>query len=151
MNAFIQNDGGRAEAGFKGNASDCVTRSISIASGMDYLTIYNALALVNKSTRRGSRTTKSVGRKSARNGIYTQRSIFKEFMRSLNFRWVACMGIGTGCTVHLCAEELPAGNLVVAVSRHYTAMIDGVIHDTYDPSRDGKRCVYGYWIIGGQE
>jgi hypothetical protein len=25
------------------------------------------------------------------------------------------------------------------------AVIDGVIHDTYDPSRDGKRCVYGYF------
>ena len=24
-------------------------------------------------------------------------------------------------------------------------MIDGVIHDTYDPTRGGTRCVYGYW------
>ena len=24
---------------------------------------------------------------------------------------------------------------------------DGVVHDTYDPSRDGTRCVYGYWRI----
>jgi hypothetical protein len=24
-------------------------------------------------------------------------------------------------------------------------MIDGVIHDTHDCSRRGKRCVYGYW------
>lgn len=22
---------------------------------------------------------------------------------------------------------------------------DGVIRDTHDPSRDGTRCVYGYW------
>jgi hypothetical protein len=32
------------------------------------------------------------------------------------------------------------------VSKHYCAVIDGVIHDTSDPSRDGTRCVYGYWI-----
>jgi hypothetical protein len=25
-------------------------------------------------------------------------------------------------------------------------VIDGVIHDTFDPSRGGTRCVYGYWI-----
>ena len=28
-----------------------------------------------------------------------------------------------------------------------TAVIDGVINDTYDPSRGGKRCVYGYWVF----
>jgi len=25
------------------------------------------------------------------------------------------------------------------------AVIDGVINDTYDCSREGTRCVYGYW------
>jgi len=47
--------------------------------------------------------------------------------------------------VHLCDEELPSGNLVLRLSRHYCAMRDGVVHDTYDPSRDGTRAVYGYW------
>ena len=31
------------------------------------------------------------------------------------------------------------------LSRHMCAVIDGVIHDTYDPSRDGTRAVYGYY------
>src|ERR1700730_2873392 len=47
--------------------------------------------------------------------------------------------------VGLRAKELPPGRLVVSVSKHLTAVIDGVIHDTHDPSRHGKRCVYGYW------
>jgi hypothetical protein len=34
---------------------------------------------------------------------------------------------------------------VVALSKHYAAVVDGVVHDLYDPSRDGTRCVYGYW------
>jgi hypothetical protein len=55
------------------------------------------------------------------------------------------MRIGSGCTVHLRADELPPGRLIVNVSRHTVAVIDGVIHDTYDPSRDGTRCVYGYF------
>jgi hypothetical protein len=50
------------------------------------------------------------------------------------------------------------GRLVVRVSKHVCAVIDGVIRDTHDPSRvtevlgaDGRvrlahRCVYGYWI-----
>ena len=55
------------------------------------------------------------------------------------------MQIGSGCTVHLRADELPPGRLVVSVSKHLTAVIDGVIHDTHDCSRRGTRCVYGYW------
>lgn len=64
--------------------------------------------------------------------------------------------------MHLADGELPPGRLIVAVSRHYTAVIDGVVHDTHDPQRRtywygqgdyaaGKavriteRCVYGYW------
>jgi len=55
------------------------------------------------------------------------------------------MAIGQGCRVHLRADELPAGRLIVVVSSHLVAVIDGVIHDTYDPSRNGNRCVYGYF------
>jgi hypothetical protein len=47
--------------------------------------------------------------------------------------------------VHLKADERPPGRLIVVCSRHYTAVIDGLIHDTYDPSREGTRAVYGYY------
>lgn len=56
------------------------------------------------------------------------------------------MSIGTGCKVHLTSNELPAGRLIVKVSKHLTAVINGVVHDTHDPSREGTRCVYGYYI-----
>lgn len=55
------------------------------------------------------------------------------------------MKIGSGCKVHLRENELPKGNIVVSVSGHLTCVKDGVIYDTYDCSRDGTRCVYGYW------
>jgi hypothetical protein len=55
------------------------------------------------------------------------------------------MKIGQGTTVHLRTEELPTGRLVVRLSGHLCAVIDGVIHDTHDPSRQGTRCVHGYW------
>jgi hypothetical protein len=68
-------------------------------------------------------------------------------MRSLGFKWTPIMAVGTGCRVHLRADELPLGRLVVKISRHYSAVIDGVIHDTHDPSRGGTRCVYGCWRL----
>jgi hypothetical protein len=67
------------------------------------------------------------------------------FNRQLGFVRHPAMKIGSGCTTHLRENEPPEGRLVVAVSKHYTAVIDRVIHDTYNPDRDGIRCVYGYW------
>ena len=55
----------------------------------------------------------------------------------------------TGVYTHLVADELPAGWIICNVSKHFVAVLDGVIHDTYDPSRNGTRCVYGYWVTAG--
>jgi hypothetical protein len=55
------------------------------------------------------------------------------------------MSIGSGCQAHLRAKELPAGRLIVRLSKRVAAVIDGVIHNTHDPSRRGTRCVYGYY------
>jgi hypothetical protein len=56
------------------------------------------------------------------------------------------MFVGQGCKVHLKKEELPMGTLIVSCSKHLTVVIDGVLNDVFDCSRNGTRCVYGYWI-----
>jgi len=38
-----------------------------------------------------------------------------------------------------------AHRLVAQVSKHVTAVIDGVFYDSHNPSRGGTRCVYGFW------
>lgn len=151
---FMFDDGGRAQAGFKGFAGDCVARAVAIASGRPYAEVYCRLA----DGQGGQRATKRTKKKprSARNGINVKRKWFKDYMAELGFVWVPTMKIGSGCTTRLLAGELPKGRLVVSVSRHYTAVIDGVIHDTDDPTRAtifdeggvmkmSHRCVYGYW------
>lgn len=55
------------------------------------------------------------------------------------------MKIGSGCTMHLRKDELPSGTIICKTSRHVVTAIDGVVQDTYDCTRDGTRCVYGYW------
>jgi hypothetical protein len=138
MVKLIVNDGGRAAAGYRGQAGDCVARSIAIAAELPYKTVYDALNVAAKDEKpRGGRPS------SARNGM--ARPVIRSFMKDLGWEWVPTMRIGSGTTVHLCAEELPEGRLVVSCSKHLTAMIDGVIHDTHDPSRNGTRCVYGFW------
>lgn len=155
---FVFDDGGRADSGRKGFAGDCVARSIAIAAELPYDEVYRALA----KGRGEQRATKRTGKKraSAREGINTKRKWFRDYMASIGFEWVPTMQIGSGCTVHLRDGELPGGRLIVAVSNHYTAVIDGVVRDTHDPQRciievgrkDGvdyrreiHRCVYGYW------
>jgi hypothetical protein len=143
VTGFQYDDGGRAAAGFKGNAGDCVTRAVAIASGLPYAEVYAALAAGNGS-QRASKGSKPKGA-TARNGINTGRKWFKDYMASIGAKWTPTMTIGSGCKVHLDASELPAGRIVCAVSRHYVAVIDGVIHDNHDPRRETGRCVYGYW------
>jgi len=144
MNYFTYNDGGRSSSGFKGNARDCVCRAISIVSGKDYKEVYNYLAKMNATQRMPKGKRKS---KTASQGINVRRQWFKNYMKSLGFEWIPTMNIGSGCKVHLLADELPNGKIICQVSKHFVAVIDGVINDTFDPSRGGKRCVYGIWIL----
>ena len=122
------NDGGRQAAGFKGTAGDCFCRAVSIATERDYREVYK---LIN-----------SLGG-NARTGV--MKKVADKVMHELGWEWVATMGIGTGCTTHLRANELPTGKIIVRLSRHFAAVIDGVLHDNHDSRRGGNRCVYGYW------
>lgn len=142
------NDGGREAAGYKGFVNDCVVRSIAIAADLPYQEVYDEMVRRNKEFAETSRSRKAKIIK-AKNGTPTRgniREVYEPYLLSLGFSYVSTMGIGTGCKVHLRADELPKGRLVVRVSKHMTAMIDGVIHDTWDPRRETGRCVYGYYI-----
>ncbi len=142
---FVYNDGGRKAAGYKGSAGDCVCRAIAIAAQLPYQQVYDRLAEGQATQRKSKRTSKQS--RSARDGIHAKRKWFKDYMLELGFVWTPTMQIGSGCQVHLKADEIPSGRLVCVVSKHYVAVIDGVINDTYDCSRDKTRCVYGYWTM----
>jgi hypothetical protein len=140
---FQFDDGGRWAAGYRGKAGDCVVRAIAIATARPYQQVYD---LVNSAAMHERTGKRKRGKSNARTGVY--KTSIKRVMQSLGWVWTPTMQIGSGCTVHLRGAELPAGRLVVSVSKHLTAVIDGVIHDTHDCSRRGTRCVYGYWQPG---
>lgn len=137
---FQFNGGGRAAAGFKGTAGDCVVRAISIAAELPYQEVYDGINNAAIGERRGKRKR---GVSSARTGVY--KDTIHRYMKLLGWHWTPTMAIGQGCKVHLRAAELPTGRLVVNVSKHTVAVIDGVLHDNHDSSRGGMRCVYGYY------
>jgi|AGTN01.1.fsa_nt_gi hypothetical protein len=96
---WVFDDGGRGAAGFKGSASDCVTRSIAIATGLPYREVYDALneLAATERPRRGSRS-------SSRTGVKKQ--TYRHFLESLGWVWHPTMTIGRGCKVRLCILAL---------------------------------------------
>lgn len=140
---FVVDDGGRSIAGYRGRTRDCVTRAIAITTGRPYAEVYAEInALAKQNERPGF-----LKRSNARTGVHMDKRWFRDYMAGLGFRWVPLMGIGTGCVVHLNADELPSeGRYILKVSGHACALVDGVVHDNHDPRRKGKRCVYGYFV-----
>ena len=132
---FKFNDGGRESSGYQGKTSDCVVRAIAIATNKKYEDVYNDLAIEMK---------KINGKRTIRNGVV--KKVYHKYITNNGFKWIPCMSIGSGCKVHLKSEELPSGTLIASLSKHLCCVIDGVINDTYDCSREGTRCVYGYYI-----
>lgn len=131
---FVYDDGGRAAAGFKGAAGDCCARAIAIAAQVPYADAYALVNEVAQSDRRGKRKRGS-GISNARTGVY--KATMQRVMARLGWKWTPTMHIGSGCKVHLRADELPGGRIICNVSKHYVAVIDGVIHDTHNPSERG--------------
>lgn len=142
MIEFQYNDGGREAAGYKGDTGDCCARAFAIASGVDYQVIYDR---INELAAR-ERPAKRKRRSHARTGV--QRVTAQRLADELGAVWFPRMHIGSGCTTHLTADELPTeGRYVLSLSKHYAALVDGVVHDTYLDDRDGTRCVYGFWAF----
>ena len=124
------NDGGRSKYFSAQKVGDCVTRAVAIATGRDYKEVYNEI--------------KAVVGYTPRNGIYKKDA--KKVMAHFGGVWVACSGIGVKERIHLNNAEIPLqGRFVCNLNKHVTCVIDGVINDTYDPSKNGTRMVYGYW------
>lgn len=133
---FTFNDGGRADAGYRGTTGDCGCRALAIVTGRPYQECYDLLIELARRERRAKPSH-------PRTGVHTP--TFHRAAERLGLRWVPTKRVGDPTTVHLAVGELPQGRLICRVSKHYTAVINGVIHDNHDPSRDGTRMVYGYW------
>ena len=140
-------DGGRAAAGYKGQAGDCVVRSIAIVTGLPYQKVYDDLFKANEEFRNTSRTklARSLKQKNDSPRSGTHRVVLKKYLAQLGFQWTPTMFVGKGCKVHLKKEELPSGTLLVSCSKHITVVSNGILIDTHDCSRNGTRCVYGFW------
>lgn len=132
---FIKTDGGRAEAGYKGQVNDCVVRAVAIAGQLPYKQVYRQMNVYLYSYAHG---------RTARQAV--PRFIIEKFMKMLGWKYVPAKKYGEHYNMHLNAKELPGGRIVADMDGHVSAVIDGVIHDTWDPSNGGETPVLGYWV-----
>lgn len=129
---FKWDDGGRSTCGFVGLTGDCVTRAISIATGIAYRDVYQTLK-----DRYGS---------SPRNGV--PRSVYAPFLDEL--KWQVNSTAGPSIPVE--AFDFQSGIHIVLVQdaygrkSHLCTVVDGVLHDTWDPRDDENSFfVFQYW------
>jgi hypothetical protein len=104
--------------------NDCVARALAIVTQQPYREVQAALKALDPVNPRG-------------------RGGFPKFLTARGFEFFPC----TAAVVHLSVDELPSGRIVVQIKEHLAAVIDGVLHDTYDCSRRDSVRVKGYWAL----
>ncbi len=136
---FKYNDGGRSKYFKAKNVGDCAIRAIAIALEKDYKEVYNDLKKLN-------------GGQSCRNG--TPKKVDSKYLQLNGWSKIpGIMGKGTGIQYHLEEYELQYfikkyPRMIIQVSHHLVACINGVLNDTHDCSREGERGVYAIWVKG---
>ena len=126
MSNWVYSDGGRGQY-FKGKAGDCAARAMAIALNRDYLFCYDELAIQVQS---------STGKRSARNGVL--KSDYTRVLARHGFHWFSAPIFQNRKA--RCADL--TGVVIARQAKHYVAVIDGVVHDTFDST---QKMVYGYW------
>jgi hypothetical protein len=154
---WVKDDGGRRgsgiarAAGRKNEVGDCVARAIAIATGKPYREVHDALtvATVRHIYAGGDSETPAWSRWARRRGGVRafdpdhgcHDGAYGPYLKSLGWSYTSTKGQ----KVHLRADDLPRGRLIVSMHRHLVAVIDHVIHDTHDCGRAGRVPVRGYW------
>lgn len=129
---FYWNDGGRSSCGFVGLAGDCVTRAISIATGLAYRDVYSELSKLSGTSPRAG------------------------MVDSITAQYLISRGWERKATTGVLVEDfpVPGGTSMIEChkrrrgNRHVFAVIDGVLHDTWDPREELAYEVSALWTPG---
>jgi hypothetical protein len=117
---------------------DCVTRSIAIATELPYDEVYERVVECVRNFAAFDDDGSYAVTYGALDGPSYEgvpSEAVEGYLTELGFVWHRC-GLGN--------DALPAsGRLIVVLPEHFTAVIDNVVHDTWDCR---GRPVEGYWV-----
>lgn len=125
---YVYNDGGRVEAGFR-SGTDCGIRAVAIACVVPYKEAQKILRFAAKKGKQGNG--------SISNGIYKED--MTSALKSIGWVWQSAPKFDGRKARYY---DMPKGRVIVRMAKHFAAVIDGVLQDTWDSS---EKMVYGYW------
>jgi len=153
---WVKDDGGRGRSGIargssKDGTGDCVARAIAIATQKPYREVHDALtaAKVREVAAGKDAWTRYARHRGGIRAFHADHGVasaaYGPYLEGLGWKFTSTKELPRGKGVHLRADELPGGRLIVELRRHLTAVVDGVIHDTDDCSDEGRCRIRGYW------
>lgn len=122
---FQYDDGGRYKSGYLFHVGDCVTRSISILFGFDYLDAHQQVNILMKRFQdKKSLVPDGISNKST-----------KKLMKHFGLIWHPTNSF----------LDIPRNKkIILNFPNHVCAVIDGIMYDTHDYRKKSNR-IYGYW------
>ena len=126
--AYTYNDGGRAEAGFKG-VMDCGVRAYAVALQVPYK---EARRILKKHTKAGM-----AGDGALSKGIF--KKDYDSALKAAGWEWHKAPTFPGRKARHY---DMPKGRVIVKMAKHFAAVVDGELQDVFDSS---DKMVYGYW------
>src|SRR5262245_26937870 len=152
---FVEDDGGRSRsqvaraARRKKSTGDCAARAITIATGKNYDEVHDALTLHSLRQTYSAPSDNAYAKwNRGKGGVCAfdpdhgcSEEAVGSYLKSFGWKFTSTKDQ----KVRLRADELPRGRLIVSISRHLVAVIDGVIHDTFNCGKAGRAQVKGYW------
>ena len=135
---FMICDGGREDAGYKGDAGDCVTRAISIATAWasrgryEYEQHRSELMKRKAKWRKTSRSKRAKASKSnsVRNG--TPKEVYRPYLEDLGWERVSLVKFGDPTRKEMVKEDIPNDIVILEVRKHLVTCANHVVLDTWD-------------------
>ena len=130
---WVYYTGGREKYYKAVHVGDCVVRAIAIANSLDYKFTYKIVKIYN-------------GGETPRNGVWEY--IYKELLRDMGWKYVnLCDRKLEPKGLLMNEDNLPCDKTIIcSIEKHLVAVVDGVVHDTFDSSHKGTQLLRGYWV-----
>ena len=130
MIGYTFNDGGRADAGYRGKTGDCMVRAIAILTKRPYKNVYTQMAELNA----------AYGLPKTGNASLANRHVPKGKGRGRKFSTEVCfMAFGLSKVKQTVGERLTYteayaryGDCIVRTRKHVCAIKDGKVQDIFD-------------------
>jgi len=120
-------DGGKASSKRPRQSNDCTVRAVAIAFGWKYDDAYDWLSAEGRECGRGFHIDEFLAERGAR-----------------KMSFPAIKGQRRMNPAAFC-KQFPNGRYICRVAKHVFAVIDGVVHDSWEQRPD--RCIYKAWDI----